>query len=152
MNTRGLTVVELLVVIGIITLLVAASVPAYWNFLNRYQLDANAEDMAQVLRLAQSKTMQSEGDVVWSVHLVSGAGGSFTLFQGSTFVTRDTAFDEAHDLPASLSLSSTTPDADISFVKVEGSTADTGTITLDWPGGIESRVIGVNAAGRVDHQ
>jgi len=147
---RGFTLAELLVTLGVVSLLVAASLPAFWNFLNKYQLDANGADLAATLRFAQRLAMESEGDSVYSVHLVSGASGSFTLYRGSVYATRDTDYDESHTLPATLSLTYTVPDADVTFTKVEGSTTDTGTITITWIDGGDTKAFSINEAGRID--
>jgi Tfp pilus assembly protein FimT len=152
MRRDGLTLLEMLITVGIVTALFLAAVPSFWNFLNTYQMDALANDLAQVLRLAQQKSMSGEADDVWSVHLVSGSGGSFTLYRGSTYASRDTNYDEVHDLPSSLTLTYTVPDADITFVKIEGTTTDTGDVTITWPGSGEFWTVNVNEVGRVDFQ
>jgi len=149
---RGFTIPELLITLAVVSLLVAASLPSFWNFLNKYQLDASAQDLAHVLRMAQRLSMESEGDSVYSVRLMSGAGGSFTLYRGSAFASRDLDYDDEHTLPDSLELSYTVPDADVTFTKVEGTTSDVGTITLTWPDSGLSYTIDINAAGRVDFQ
>ena len=147
---KGFTLVEMLVTLGIVALIAAASMPAFWNFLNKYQLDANGRDLVHTLRQAQRLSMESEGGYAYSVHLITGAGGSYTLYRGSSYASRDTEYDDVHALPATLSLSYTVPDADVTFTKIEGSTSDTGTILITWDDGGESKGVSVNTVGRID--
>ena len=94
--------------------------------------------------------MTGRDDDVYSLHLVNGAGGGFTLYKGGDYGARDASFDEVHNLPAAFSLVDTIVDADIIFTKIEGTTTDTGTLTISWPRGSQSRTISLNSTGRVD--
>lgn len=150
MSSRGFSTVEMLVVIAVLALLVGVTVPKVANFYQRWTLDGAAHDLTSALRLAQSKSVQGEGDAVWSVRIVSGAGGEFTLFEGSNFGARDTAFDETYTLPSFLTVSETISGQDVIFTRTEGSSATTGTITISWPDGGLSRGVTINTLGTVD--
>lgn len=149
-DKRGYTVVELVLVIGILAILIAASVPAFTSFTSRYQADTQSQDLAQLLRIAQNKSMVSEDDSQFGVHLVTGDGGSFTLFKGSTYAGRDLSFDEeVHTLPNGTSLTDTITGDDVIFTKVEGSTVNTGVITITQGAG-GSHTVTINEVGMVD--
>ncbi len=151
-NSRGLTLIEVLVVIAILTLMALAIVPKAMRVSTPYQLDATLQDFVQVVRLAQTRAMQSEGSSAYSVHLVAGSGGSFTLYRGTTYASRDTNYDEVHTLPNALTLSYTVPDTDINFTKLEGATTDVGGVTISWPDGNMSKAVTINSYGLVDRQ
>ena len=152
MNRRGFTIIETILMVALLAIIVGLASPSFWNFLNKYQVDAMREDLVQLIRLAQSKSMQSEQGSAYSIHFTTGPGGSFILYRGTDFASRNTDYDEVHALPSALSLSSTLPDADLSFTKTEGATTDTGTLTIAWPVGNLSKTIEVNEVGTIDRQ
>lgn len=143
---RGFTLVELVISVAFLLLLVAAATPAYREFTAKYQLDANARDLEQLLRTAQNLSMATRDDDTYGVHLT---GGSFTLFKGASYAARDSAtFGEiSYALPGSISLSETVVGDDVVFGKVDGTTDDVGTVTLTGRSG--TRTITVNEAGLV---
>lgn len=146
---RGFTLIELVLVVAFLLLLVAAATPAYVEFTAKYQLDANARDLEQLLRTAQNLSMATRDDDTYGVHLVSGAGGAFVLFKGASYAARDAVtFGEiSYALPGSISLSETVTGDDVVFGKVDGTTDDIGSMTLTGRSG--TRMITVNEAGRV---
>ncbi len=153
-QNSGLTLVEILVIIAILTAMAAQLTPKIVNFYNNYELDANAQELVQVVHLSQQRAMQSENSSAYSIHFVSGSGGSFTLYRGTNYATRDTSYDEVHNLISSLSLSYAiaTSSNDINFSKIEGITGNTGSITISWPDGNLSKTITVNPYGVVERQ
>ncbi len=148
--TAGFSLVEILVVIGILGILTGIVAPKVVHFYNAYQMDALAQDLVQTLRSADMRSMQSEGSSPYSVHLITGPGGSFTLFRGTNYAARDTSYDEMHPIPSALSLSYSGAGPDISFTKIEGLTTNTGSITLSWPDGNQTRSMSVGTYGVVD--
>ncbi|MDD4989423.1 MAG: type II secretion system protein [Candidatus Pacebacteria bacterium] len=148
--SRGFSLVELLVVVGILAILVVVVGPKVVGFYSAYQLDTLSQDLVQTIRLADMRAMQSEGSSPYSVHLVNGSGGSFTLYRGTNFASRDTNYDEVHSLPNSLSLTYSGAGPEINFTKLEGITANTGSITITWPDGNQSKTVTVNSYGVVD--
>ncbi len=146
---RGLTLIEVLVVLGILAVLSVGLSPKIINSYNRYQLDASSQDLIQVVRIAEIKAIQSEGSSPYGVHLVAGDGGSFTLFKGSNFQSRsDTSYDEMHKLPNALNLSfSIGSSTDIIFSKYEATTTNTGTVTMTWADGNVIKAFSINSFG-----
>ncbi len=105
-------------------------------------------EISNNLRIAEIKAMQSEGSSPYSVHLVSGLGGSFTLFRGTDYPSRDVTYDEYHRLPAVLNLSlNIGTSTDIIFSKYEATTTSTGTVTLSWPDGSLTKSFTINSFG-----
>lgn len=150
MNRNGFTIVELLITIGVMSLLIAAATPNFVNFYQKWLLDSYAADLSSTVRLAQNKSMTGEDDAVFSIHLVAGNGGSFTMFKGTDFAGRNVAYDEAYVLPSAFSLAETVTGSDLLFTRTEGSTTTTGLVTLTWTDGGLSHGISVNSAGTVD--
>ncbi len=149
-SSAGFSAVELLVVLGITALLIGVSIPKVWNALHRSGLSSAQQDLVHALRRTQSLTVQSQGDSVWSVHLLSGVGGSFIVYKGDDYAGRDTDYDETFAIPSFVTLSSTTPDSDITFAKGFGGTTDEGTVMLQWSEGGLSNTVDISSAGIID--
>ncbi len=149
-SRAGFSAVELLVVLGVMALLIGVSIPKVWNALHRAGLSAAQQDLVHALRRTQSLTTQSKGDSVWSLHLVTGAGGGFTVYKGNVYATRDSAYDETFTLPGYVTLDTTTSDTDITFQKGFGGTSDAGIISLEWSDGGLTKTVELSTAGVVD--
>lgn len=146
----GFSLIEALLVVALFVIIVAATSPRLINSYHRFRLEAYTQDLAHAIRFAQNKSMTGRDNDVYSIRLENGLGGRFTLYKGDDYAARDTGYDEVHNLSPAFSLTDTIVDTDIIFTKIEGSTADTGTITISWPAGSQSRTLSLNAAGRVD--
>lgn len=130
-STDGFTLSETLLVVSIIVLLAILAVPVYMNFYHKYQLDTAAHDTLQFLRVAQVNAMASRGHDEYGLRIVSGDGGSIEIFKGPSYAGRDTSFEgEFIQFSSNVNISETVVGSDIVFTRVEGSTPDTGTITL----------------------
>ncbi len=146
---KGFTLVELLLVIAIMGVL-AGGFPKVLNSYNKYQLDASYNDLIQVIRIAEIKSLSAEAGSGWGVHLVSGDGGSYTLYKG-VWSTRDMLYDEAHTISQNLTLSYNTGD-DISFSKGEAITAATGTLSIAWLDGNMTKSVVLSTYGVLTRQ
>ncbi|MFH1451448.1 MAG: type II secretion system protein [bacterium] len=99
---KGLSLIELLVVIGIIILLGAATFPMYANIQVSSQLNESSAQAIQALRTARE---QSTARVNNMPHGVCFQNKSFVLYQGYSYVLRDNAYDRKIDLGEALSFS-----------------------------------------------
>lgn len=79
---KGFVFIELLVVIFIIMLLAGMVLAGFRFFQNKMGLDETADQLVNVLRLAQNKTLASEGQSSYGVHFEVN---NFTLFAGSSY-------------------------------------------------------------------
>lgn len=78
---RGFSLLELLIVIGIMAVLLVAGGGMYRNFGKSVELSATSQTIAADLRQMQSKAMVGEGGYKWGVHFVKDAEGDYyTLF------------------------------------------------------------------------
>lgn len=141
---RGFTLVEVLLSTAIIVMLTGISLPVYESFVQKNDLDLTAETVASTLRRAETYARAVNGDSAWSVEIQPSA---ITLFQGTSFASRNTAYDETASVPASV-----TPGGlgEVQFAKFTALPNATGSITLTGTT-TDTRTVTINAKGTVDY-
>ena len=122
MEQRGFTALEILLVFGIVTILVALSIPAYRQYEIRSDLDLVTQQLTQALGRARLLSQSGKGGSPWGVYVP----GSI-LYKGKSYLKRDPAFDERYPMPPTLITSGL---SDVSFSLLKGMPSATGTITV----------------------
>lgn len=129
-NGAGFTPIELLVTIGILAILGAIALPLSHYFEEDVALNNASQQIAETLRLAQSKTLASENASSYGVFF-DASSNAYTLFKGASFSTRDTAADEVHILAKSIEFSSVSfPAGEVVFAKITGFPSSPGSVNL----------------------
>lgn len=96
-NSFALT--EVLVMVGILVIVLAVSIPAINLFSRGSNLAGAAEELINNLRLAQNKTLTSEGESSWGIYFsTTTAPHQYILFKGQSYALRDSAFDKIQKL------------------------------------------------------
>ncbi len=145
-KNKGFTLIEILIVIGLLVLLAAAALPVYGNFQVSAQLNENSSQIVQALRMAREKSMAGFNN---SRHGVKFASDRYIIYQGESYDLRDSAYDREVILNDSLSISTSLNNNEINFGQDLGRPDNTGTTTLIHAlGGL--RRISVNDFGMVD--
>ena len=144
MNQQGFTLIEVLLSVAILTLLTGLSLPVYETFVRRNDLDLTTQSIVASVRRAESYARGVNGDSTWGIEFLSSG---VTLFQGATYASRNSAFDETIPLPNSLSISGTT---EVVFSKLSAAPSTTGSVTLSGTTN-DTRTITINAKGMVDY-
>lgn len=140
---RGFTLIEILLVIGIFGVLISFILPLSLTFYKSQQLEVQAQSIVQILRSAQLKSMATESDSSFGVYFTSG---SYTLFKGNSYLTRDENYDEIFDLPKIVNVSGT---LEIVFLKLEGTPkVQPAYIILNTDS--DTRKIDINEVGRIN--
>ena len=111
---RGFSLIELLVSIGIISILVFFIMPTGLNFYQSQQLEAVTQEVVQNLRKAQQKSTLVDRDSAFGVYFTEN---SYTLFKGDSYEDRDQDFDEVFILPQIATIGGL---PEIVFSKLEG--------------------------------
>ena len=134
---RGFTIIELLVVIGITTILVMTAIPIYGSFQVSSQLNENSSQIIQTLRTARIRSMAGLNGAFHGVELQNN---SYTLFQNSTGTSYDRTIQLGNSLSANWGLSDGSNI--IFFSSSSGVPSATGTINLNHQeGGVLSIII-----------
>ncbi len=144
-GTLGFSLLEVLLSVTILGMLTALSLPVYESFVRRNDLDITTQGLAGMLRRAETYARGVNGDNAWSVELQAS---TITLFQGTSFAGRNTAYDETMSVPGSISLSGLT---EVQFTKFTAIPNTTGNVTLTSSTGNDTRTITINAKGMVDY-
>lgn len=154
----GITLIELIVVIGIFGILLSAVSWSLSGFMNANQLNIHTEQLVHQLRTAQSHARLNLKDAHWGIHLDHNDGGphgSYTFFKGETFGA-DPEFDMEFPLPRSVRLTSLNIEGDsdsIVFEKNSGTTHTTGSFVVYNHNDPDTHyTISINALGRVELQ
>jgi len=129
----GFTLVEVLTIVGILIVLTAISIPAFRFFQKESDLNNSAEEIINILRLAQNKTLASEGASQWGVYFTTSTSPhQYILFKGTTYNPSATD-NEIHNLPKSVEIYEielTGGGSEVIFDRVTGTTNQFGEVSL----------------------
>jgi len=143
-STKGFTLLEMLLSIALITIIAGIGVPIYQSFQTRNDLNVAQEAVAHTLHRAQTLAQASDGDTSWGMYATTS---NVVLFKGTSYVARDSGFDEVFEISAGLSVSGT---QEYVFAKFTGEPQTTGTTILT-SNSNEVRDIVVNSKGMVSY-
>ena len=138
----GFTVLELVVVLGLIGLLGMIAMPTYNQMRNNVALTQYSNTLIDVLRTAQNQSMVSHGGVTHGVHLAAD-GNSFVLF-GNTWASP--VGPVTFKLGNGVKIISPV-NTDIVFNRLTGAVA-ANTVTIGFPSG-QQKTITIAALGAV---
>lgn len=134
---RGITLIELLLVILIVSTIGLMSVSFYSRFLTQNAVDNSVNQLVASFRKAQTYSMMGKQNGVWGVrHTLSPK--KITLY-----LSGSSAFDEIYNVNDNITVTV----FDITFAKITGLPSATPTITIT--GGDNSKTITVNSQGVV---
>jgi len=119
---RGFSMFEILLVIGVIAVISAFTVPHYRVYHIRSDLHLAVTQTEQMLRRAQFLSQSGEENSMWGVH-----AGSGILFKGTSFATRDPLYDEHYPFSPTLAVSGMT---EVTFSTLYGEPSANGVITF----------------------
>jgi type II secretory pathway pseudopilin PulG len=143
--TKGFSLVEMIIIVGIIIGMLLA-VGGLWHvFQTQNDVQISATTYAQALRRAQSLAESTRGDSDWGVVINAS---SVTIFQGVTYATRISSFDETYSFGTALIVTGL---SEVDFTKFTGLPMMTGTTTISATGATASKIININAKGNVTY-
>lgn len=143
---KGFTLVELLVVIGILAVIFAISAPYFSTTMVSNDAKASALDAGDALREAQSSAMSGYNGGKFGVHFETS---KFVFFQGDAYATTD-ANNKVHAMSGEVAISwpGGAPSLNIKFANSRGTPDWSGTVTFTTTG--STATVTVNSAGMID--
>lgn len=104
-KSEGFTMIETLVVLGVITVITVVALATLLGRRSRVELDNTTKQIAALLREAQSRSVSQEGGTVWGVHFENSTGTApfYALFKGTYSATSVVGY---YRLPTSVQYSS----------------------------------------------
>ena len=141
----GFTALELILVLAIFVVTAGVTLPFLGKFRTSETLETHAQEIVQTLRRAQHKSLAGQRDSAWGVQFQAG---EYILFAGTSYATRNTAFDESHKVTGNFTFSGS---GELVFRKISGAAMTGGTVTLAHTDA-GSRSVEVNSAGAISLQ
>lgn len=140
---KGVTLMELLIVVAVFSILSSVSVLAYTNFTASNNLNVATLGLVEALRFAQTNAQAVNNDSKWGVLATTS---QVVVFKGVSFSGRDATFDQYLDLPRGVAPSGL---LEVVFEKMTGQTTNVGTTTLTNSSGFKN--ININVKGTITY-
>lgn len=146
-QSRGFTMIEMLVVIVILSILTSAVLPSLLNFRRSSLLNTETQEVITLINRARLLSVSSKNDGQFGVHFEPSR---LVLFQGATY-TEGVATNEEHNFDSAISGSTTINGGgtEVLFAKVTGSASQFATTTLLFTGTTASSTVIVLKSGVV---
>lgn len=144
----GFTLVEIIVVIAILALVATISVVTFMNMHRDATLRATASDVYESFTNARERTLASENDTVYGVHL---ATSSITRFVGNTYSAghaSNTVFTFENIVSATGTL--VMQNANIIFERLTGKPSATGTLYIR--NGVSTSTVTIHGSGLIEYK
>lgn len=128
-SSRGFSFIELVIVIGILTIISGVAILFLRSLVIQTDLSGNAKNIISTLNLAKSKTVSSEGASQWGAHFEAD---KFAIFKGATYNAGD-ANTKIYNLPTALEISTISLNGggnNVLFTRITGQTSNYGTVTI----------------------
>jgi prepilin-type N-terminal cleavage/methylation domain-containing protein len=142
---RGMTLIEVLLVVGLLGGMVALAIPFYQSFQVTSELDNTTHEIISALRLAQGRAMASENFEAHGVHFEAV---NFTVFSGDQYDAND---PENFTTETSRTLSINAETTDLIFARITGRPEVASQVIISANSG-EQRLISINELGVVNEQ
>jgi type II secretory pathway pseudopilin PulG len=130
---KSFTLIEILIVVGVLAVLVGLSVPIFGLFQKTSALNSSTEEIVGFLRLAQNKTLALERGGQWGIYFsTSTSPQKYILFKGQSFALRDSSLDQAESLSKNIEIYQIdlAGKSEVVFSKISGQAVPAGNIYL----------------------
>ncbi len=148
-HKKGFSLIEVLVVLGIMTLVAGIVFTSFSGFQKSKSVTSDAETVAEILRQAKNETIASKNSNAYGVHFDSN---TMTIFVGPTYSV-GSATNRVIPLPSNNTTLSTSLQGGVSYVlfqKISGETAQNGTVTVSSSGTTNTKTVTIYRTGVVE--
>lgn len=135
---RGFTLIEVMVSLGLLTVLGAIGLIMGLDFFRGYEFRYSQDSLVSILEKARSAAMANVNE---TAHGVAIASGSYTLFEGLSYASRNVARDQEFRVESAIMFSGPT---EIVFDQLSG--------RVDFPGTIIAQNRGRTIIFTVTHE
>lgn len=122
MKRAGFTLIEMMVVLGILVIIGGIAFPFYRDYQIRNDLNVVTEQVTQGIARARLLSQASQNDTGWGFYIPAGI-----LFRGTSYIARNPAFDEKYAMPSTIKVTGL---LEVAYSKVQGHPSATGAIIL----------------------
>ena len=140
-KSRGFTIIELLVAMGLAAILMAIAIPQFMTWLPTINLGAGARQVAADLQLARTRGISQNSMFRVTFPALPASGYTIEVFTAGAYVT------DRGPIPLPLGITVTAVSAAFNFT-THGTATSTSTITLQNTAG-QTTTVTVNPVGRV---
>lgn len=146
-SQRGISAIEILIVIFVLGIIIATTVPALVSFRKNQSIQNTTNSIVSLLQEARTKTLASYNNTFYSVYFDTN---SAVLFTGGTYSAVDTSNKVVpYETPVTLqSVTVAGGGSKVSFDRLKGTTSQSGTIVVGTADGV-SKTITVSSSGVV---
>ncbi len=142
-SNAGFTLIELIVVIGIVVLLAAIFLPIGFNFYRLQIFNRINDQVIWLIKEARAGALSQKGDLNFGVHL---EGDQIIAYQGNNFSERQSDLDQVYPIPSFIKFSGI---SDISFNPGSALPSQGGTISISYNESVKN--ISINSLGTIDY-
>jgi len=129
-KSKGISLIEIIIVIGIISIISAIIIPNLSSFRNQQAMVNTREDIISLLNEARNSTISSKNSTTYGVHFMTNTA---TLFEGTVFVdsvnNKEIVFNPSVLIPTTGGINLGGGN-DVVFKRITGNTLNSGTIVL----------------------
>lgn len=150
-KNRGISIIEILIVISIIVALSAIVIPSFSSFHKQQALKNTTEDIVSLLNEARNNTISSKNSNTYGVHFDNNKA---ILFSGTSFVAspsnKQIDFDSVVIVPESGGINLVGGGSDVVFTRITGDTqeGEYGTIVVQLVSdSTKHKIININKIG-----
>ena len=146
-DRRGFTLIEMVVVVGILAILLTLSFAVIQLFTGQVNLDTSSQQVLSTLQLARNRTLSSTGEQQHGVHFETS---KYVLFEGSTYNAMDTNNKEFNLSAVEIYEINISGGSDVIYDRIRGTTSNSGNVKIRLTADTtKAETILVNSSGSV---
>ena len=139
---KGFTIIEVMVAVGLITIIGSLALFVSMDFYRSYNLDVEVETIIILITRARGRAVNNIDATSHGIYIDEE---ELTLFRGESYASRDEDLDEVFPRAQAFEVDGL---SEIVFDQLTGEASATGTITISGQG--RTAIVEINNEGRID--
>lgn len=140
---RGFTLIEIILVISLVLIVSAATIPSYSKFINGRKLQSAKNKLIENIRYTRELAESGKSNSNFGVYFQADR---YVLYQGDSYGNRDSSQDQIFELSKNIELSNLN---EVNFEKGRGTPSTTGTLRVTNTANEKFKDIKVNKEGLI---